>query len=246
MVRACIRNAIFEEIIDKDFTTDVELVFDATKDRKIEYLTVAEMKHLADYSFDHVNLNFTSHQMIITAIFTGMRLGEIQGLRWQDVNSNFKSITIQHALNEQSQTLIPTKNKSSKRVIRINAKLADMFKNMQSHKRNQFVFTNQYGRVPTSAAVNKTLRTSLKELKINRKGFHFHSLRHTHVAYLLYSGIDLYAISKRLGHSDLGTTTRIYSYLIEEYKAKTDSKIESVLDNIDIETKGKLDVQNEF
>ncbi|WP_407659084.1 tyrosine-type recombinase/integrase [Lactiplantibacillus brownii] len=65
---------------------------------------------------------------------------------------------------------------------------------------------NQYETVPTSAAVNQTLRESLKVLEIKRVGFHFHSLRHTHVVYLLYCGADLYAISKCLGHSDLATT----------------------------------------
>lgn len=232
LIRACVHNAIYEDIITKDFTENVELVFNPDKSRKIEYLNIEEMKKLSDYSFSHINNNFTSHQMILTAIYTGMRLGEIQGLQWQDINTDFKTITVQHALNESTQELIPTKNKSSNRTIRINQELTDMFAEMKHHSRASLVFTNQYNTVPTSAAVNKTLRTSLKALKISRKGFHFHSLRHTHVAYLLSCGADLYAISKRLGHSDLGTTTRVYSYLIEEYKAKTDTQIETYLDNI--------------
>lgn len=65
----------------------------------------------------------------------------------------------------------------------------------------------------------------MKDVGIEKQGFHFHSLRHVHVAYLLSKGIDIYAISKRLGHSDITITLRAYSYLIDEYKAKNDSLI---------------------
>ncbi|MEY8718927.1 hypothetical protein [Ligilactobacillus murinus] len=47
----------------------------------------------------------------------------------------------------------------------------------------------------------------------------------------MYYGVDVYAISKRLGHADLTTTTRKYSYLIDEFKAKSDDHIEDLLNN---------------
>lgn len=94
------------------------------------------------------------------------------------------------------------------------------------------VFENQYGTIPTSAAVNKTLRECLSAVGISKRGFHFHSLRHTHVAYLLSEGIDIYAIAKRLGHSDITTTTRIYSYLIDEFKTRTGDLIANSLDKL--------------
>ncbi|MFD1465613.1 tyrosine-type recombinase/integrase [Lapidilactobacillus mulanensis] len=72
----------------------------------------------------------------------------------------------------------------------------------------------------------------LKELKIKRNRFHFHICRHTHVANLLSQGIELYAISKRLGHNDITVTSKVYSYLIEEYRVKTDSQIVTALDVI--------------
>ncbi|GHC14657.1 hypothetical protein EFN35_08930 [Pediococcus parvulus] len=58
--------------------------------------------------------------------------------------------------------------------------------------------------------------------------------RHTHVAFLLASGIDLYVISKRLGHSDLSTTSKIYAYLIDEFKARSDQKIEKELNKLTV------------
>lgn len=87
------------------------------------------------------------------------------------------------------------------------------------------VFLNNQHRIPTSNAVNKVLGQLLTEAGINRPGYHFHSIRHSHVAYLLYQGVDLYAISKRLGHSDMTITAKRYAYLIDEYREKQEQKI---------------------
>ena len=71
-----------------------------------------------------------------------------------------------------------------------------------------------------------------KTKKINKPSFHFHSLRHIHVAYLLSKNIDLYIISKRLGHSDISTTSRVYSYLIDEYKNRADNQISKFISSL--------------
>ncbi len=94
------------------------------------------------------------------------------------------------------------------------------------------VFLNQYGTIPTSGAVNHTLRALLADLNITKRNFHFHSLRHSHVALLLANGIDIYAISKRLGHSNIKTTANTYAYLIDEYKDKTDQQIITALSSL--------------
>lgn len=52
------------------------------------------------------------------------------------------------------------------------------------------------------------------------------------MAYLLSIGVDIYAIAKRLGHSDVSTTIKTYSYLIDEYKEKNDSIITNGLDQL--------------
>lgn len=52
------------------------------------------------------------------------------------------------------------------------------------------------------------------------------------MAYLLSQGIDIYAIAKRLGHSDVSITTRTYSYMIDEYKAATDNLIVNAIDDL--------------
>jgi integrase len=72
----------------------------------------------------------------------------------------------------------------------------------------------------------------MKNAKIDKEGFHFHSLRHVHVAYLIGQGVDIYAISKRLGHANVNITLKVYAYLIDEYKAKNDNLIVEKLQKI--------------
>lgn len=235
-VRACVKNALYDKLITRDFTERTSVVFDKTRTQQIEYLNIAQMKKLVEYISSSLNTHFTSKYMILLAVYTGMRLGELQGLQWRDINFNFKTISVRRAWSDVEDDFKETKNKSSIRTIRVNDDILNYFRSLKQsvdpESSKQQVFLNQYGTVPTSNAVNKTLRESLKKINIEKRGFHFHSLRHTHVAYLLANQIDLYAISKRLGHSDIGTTSRVYSYLIDEYKAKTDTEIENALKQI--------------
>lgn len=72
----------------------------------------------------------------------------------------------------------------------------------------------------------------MRQNGISKQGFHFHSLRHVHVAFLISKGVDIYAISKRLGHSNVTVTLNTYSYLIDEYKAKNDDLITNKLSQL--------------
>lgn len=231
LIHACVKDAIYDGVIAKDFVQNTNIVFSRKKTRIIDYLNIDEMNHLVNYILKTKNSNFTSKYMILLAIYTGARLGELQALTWKDVNFNFRTISITKSWHEGLQEFKDTKNESSKRIIRVNHSVLTVLKDLKL-KNKDMVFKNQYNTVPTSSGVNKTLRECLKVCKIDKPSFHFHSLRHTHVAFLLSKGIDLYIISKRLGHSDISTTSRVYSYLIDEYKMKSDNEIESALSTI--------------
>lgn len=175
---------------------------------------------------------FTSRYMIATAIYTGMRLSEIQALTWNDIDWFHHTLSITKSWNATTREFKSTKNDSSYRKIKVNSELLDLLKILFDRSISNMVFLDQYGSIPTSNAVNKTLRSILSELNIHRYNFHFHSLRHSHVALLLAKGVDIYAISKRLGHKDISTTINTYTYLIDEYKHKNDEKIISALSSL--------------
>lgn len=232
IIRACVKSAILDDYLIKDFTQGVTLTSNHDKEWDVDYLNLDEIKRLIKLCTDTLDPEYTSRYMILTAIYTGMRISEIQGLTWRDVNFATRTIHIDKSWDAKTKLFKPTKNDSSVRDITFNQSLAKILLNLKHSSQSTMVFMNGQHSIPTSNGVNKTLRALLKELKINRKGFHFHSLRHSHVALLLANGIDLYAISKRLGHSNINTTSNVYAYLIDEYKAKTDQQIINALDNL--------------
>lgn len=166
--------------------------------------------------------------MILTAIYTGMRLGEIAGLTWKDIDFMHQTISVNKSYSYVQGELKEPKNRSSKRVIAVNQGLLSVLKQLRGHS-SVMVFANEQNTIPTSNAVNKALRVALAQCGLDKANYHFHSLRHSHVAFLLYQGIDLYAISKRLGHADLTTTMKKYAYLIQEYEASQNKQIANKL-----------------
>lgn len=227
LYHAAVKDGLYDGIFKKDFIQGTSLVFNKNNTRKIEYLNETELKTLVKYLLDTRQRNNTSKYMIITALMTGMRPGEVGGLRWPDINRNFNIITIKQSWNESTKDFEPLKNETSYRHIKVDPWLIDLLDELPTQQDSQKrVFANHYyGTIPTSSAVNKVITDSLKSCNIDRKGFHFHSCRHAHVAYLLSQGIDIYAISKRLGHADVIVTMRVYAYLIDEFKARNDEKI---------------------
>lgn len=233
IVRASVRSAILDDFILKDFTQNVTLTANTNKIVKVDYLSLAEIQKLVNEIMSSTgNHRYTSRYMILLAIFSGMRLSEIQALTWNDIDMIHQTITINKSWNTTTKSFKPTKNKSSNRTIKIDRECLQFIYKLKIHSKSNMVFMSQFGTVPTSNAVNHTLRSLLKKLGIHRNNFHFHSLRHSHVALLLANGIDLYPISKRLGHSNTTTTSEIYAYLIDEYKNRSDQQILNALANI--------------
>ncbi|WP_251547927.1 site-specific integrase [Limosilactobacillus caecicola] len=233
VVRECVKNAIVDNLINKDFTIGVKLGGDESRSLHVEYLNIAEINTLVKYLKNGRQPRYTSRYMILTAIYTGMRLGEIMALTWHDVNFNFKTITINKSWNYVGGGgFKKTKTPSSIRTIRINDSLLRLLAELKDNHQDM-VFMNANNQIPSSNAVNTLLRKSLAACDMSKQDFHFHSLRHSHVAYLLANGIPLYAISKRLGHSNTTITANKYAYLIDEFKARSDEMIENSLNKID-------------
>lgn len=223
-IRSCVGYAIDDDIITKDFTHNVKLVNNKEREYKVEYLTNDELVTLKNAVIGKLNRYNTSRYMILTAIYTGMRKSEIQALTWKDIDFLHATISISKSWDENKKAFKSTKTESSKRTIKVNRELLNHLADLKANQ-SVMVFQNVLGTIPTSNALNKCLRSIMASCKLKKQGFHFHSLRHVHVAYLLGKGVDIYAISKRLGHSNITVTLKTYSYLIEEYKAKNDTLI---------------------
>ncbi len=223
-VRTCINYAIDDDIVTKNFTSNVKVVSNKGRKRKVEYLTMKEIQLLRDSVLDGIDRYSVSRYMIYLALYTGMRKGEIQALTWNDIDFLHHTITINKSWDDLTKTLKPTKTASSNRVIPVNPEVLNRLSDLKAN-RSTVVFRNVLGNIPTSTALNKCLRSIMRAAGIEKQGFHFHSLRHVHVAYLLAKGVDIYGISKRLGHANISITQNTYAYLIDEFQAKNNDEI---------------------
>ncbi|MED7629232.1 UNVERIFIED_CONTAM: site-specific integrase, partial [Lactobacillus helveticus] len=124
-IRTCVKDAVSEGLIQKDFTDRIELVWDKHKGREIKYLSVKEINRLVDYALTHPTVE---NRLIVAGLYTGARLGELSALTWQDVNEPFKTVTISKSMEAHTREIKEPKNKYSKRTIRVNQAFFDLIK----------------------------------------------------------------------------------------------------------------------
>jgi integrase len=177
--------------------------------QRIRYLSEDEEKRL----LEDLKNNELLKNIIIFAVNTGMRRGEIFNLTWFDLDFNRNVLNVR-----QTKT-------GKDRVIPMNDKIRLILENMP--KTNEFVFTSPRtnGKL---VDVKKGFRKALEEAKIF--DFHFHDLRHTFATRLADMGVPLSVIAELLGHSNIRMTKR-YSHATDKAKLEAVQKLAKIKTN---------------
>lgn len=160
------------------------------------------------------------------AFYTGMRKGEINALRWTDIEGNIIHVRRSVAQKIKGRPLIetPPKNKSSYRDLQIPKPLMTILEEHKERQKKDRRFRNDY-RVCGGM-------DCLRDSSITNRNFQYadaaglphiriHDFRHTHASLLANAGVNIQEIARRLGHSDIKMTWDVYSHLYpkEEEKA---------------------------
>ena len=142
------------------------------------------------------------------AFHTGMRLGEIINLTWNQVTLSEKLIRVANT----KEFMIKGKKE---RVIPINEKLFKLLSNKLTKyytlQEPEYVF-NKNGFRFNADYISKCFKKTVRTIKGINQGLHFHSLRHSFASNLAKNGVSLFIIKELLGHRDI-STTQIYSHL---------------------------------
>jgi integrase len=140
--------------------------------------------------------------IVLFALMSGARLGEILNLRWEDVDLPNRTARIQsrHAYRVKGGKV---------RTVPLNVTLTEILSSRAT--REGIVFTGKRGKQVDSNYVSQKFREIVRSLGFDR-GIHFHSLRHTFASLLVKSGVSLYKVQKLLGHSS-SRVTEMYAYL---------------------------------
>lgn len=232
VIKSCVQSALDDGLITKNFTSNVKIEGNKSRKREVTYLNASEIEKTISECESNLQPKYPSRYIILTAFFTGARIGEITALHWQDIDFKNNTISINKSLDQATHELGATKNDSSVRTITVSSKLLEYLKQLQDNHEDYVFALPTTHMPPSNNAVNKALREILKKAGINKPTYHIHSIRHTHVGYLIYQGVDIYAISKRLGHSNLTVTLDTYANLLDEYQNKENKKIVDLLDRL--------------
>jgi len=188
--------------VDQNPVKEVKFLREDLKER---ILKPEEIQKLLDEANDGLR------PVIITALNTGMRLGEMLSLKWHQVNLQAGFIQIEHAKNGKM------------RKIPMNATLTELFENVKKEG-SEYVFL-RYGKPIRS--VRTAWENALRRAGI--QGCRFHDLRHTFATYALITGADLVSIRDILGHSDIRMTSR-YAHSNDELKKRAVESISNLMD----------------
>ena len=160
--------------------------------------------------------------------YTGMRVGEVCALKWDDIDLDEGMINVSKTMSELPKgqyELTTPKTPASVRNIRIGGTLIKLLKRHkitqkknkleygQHYSNSNFVCTKENGSVTRMSTMRYLNRVVNYEMEIE---FSFHSLRHTHATLLLEAGANFKHIQKRLGHSKLSTTMDTYSHVTDK------------------------------
>jgi integrase len=141
--------------------------------------------------------------IIIVALNTGMRKGEILGLKWRDIDIQRKTIHLSDTKNGDDR-YVPMNDIVIKTIIAV-----------PKNKDSAYIFCNQRGE--PYGDIKKSYLSAVKKAGII--DFHFHDLRHTFASQLVMAGVDLNTVRDLLGHKSLEMTLR-YSHLSPEHKQR--------------------------
>lgn len=183
-------------------------------------LTDNERKRLEKYLIDNICLCNVS---ILLCLYTGLRIGELCGLQWKDIDFRRGCLTVCKTVQRISlgngKTVISIdtpKTDSSARVVYIPLFIIEMLKKFRQ-KPDIFVLSNRIK--PTEP---RTLQHKFKRILNNCKigDISFHALRHTYATMCVEKQFDIKTLSELLGHSDVKITLNTYVHSSEKLKRK--------------------------
>ena len=214
-LKGAVLDAVDEGLIDRDPTRKAVIKGKAPSTKKIKYLNQFELHTLlASLELkDEVNWDY----FILLVAKTGMRFSEALALTPKDFDFYHQTLSISKTWDYKGAGgFQPTKNKSSVRKIQIDwqsvIRFSELVKGLPD---DQPIFVD--GKVYNST-VNDVLSRHCE--RCNIPVISIHGLRHTHASLLLFTGVSIASVARRLGHSSMTTTQKTYLHIIQELENK--------------------------
>ena len=214
-IKGAILDAVDEGLIPRDPTRKVIIKGKQPRIKKMKYLNQFELHAmLADLDLgDEASWDW----LILLIAKTGLRFSEALGLTPDDFDFAHQTLSVSKTWDyKNGGGFVPTKNESSVRKVQLDwqliMQLSGLLKNLP-HDKPIFV----QGKVYNSTA-NDVLARHCKNVDV--PVISIHGLRHTHASLLLFAGVSIASVSRRLGHASMTTTQETYLHVIRELENK--------------------------
>ncbi|MBC8580948.1 tyrosine-type recombinase/integrase [Zhenhengia yiwuensis] len=235
-LRTCLNDAIKQGYITRNYCSLVTIPKteseECDKEKEITFFTPEEQQIFLSSLEKHRN-----KALFILALGSGLRLGELMALKWEDIDLDNNMINITRAISQISKvgkdgsrtwSILehPPKTKSSIRTIPIPTKVKDALKTHRAQQNkeklkhgelyqdNNLVFCTELGNYIDTRNLTRSYARALVKAGIPHKKFH--SMRHTYATRLFESDVPIKTVQALMGHSDIATTMNIYTHVIPE------------------------------
>ncbi|MTD41642.1 tyrosine-type recombinase/integrase [Erwinia sp. CPCC 100877] len=228
VLKSALNKAYSEKLIFLNPCQD--LTIPTKSKREISALSKQEQLQIEQAAFEERGCS-----AIILALYTGLRIGEISGLKWSDIDFEKNIIYIKRTLYRIPSTkkggkteiiITEPKTKSSLRSIPLAKNLKTYLLNKKMQQTSEYVIACK-GSYSEPRVISYRFKKVL--LKAKMKPIHFHVLRHTFATRCVEQGIDIAAVSKLLGHASIKLTLDTYTDSLWESRKEAVSKLDEQL-----------------
>ena len=210
-LKGSILDAVDEGLLDRDPTRKAIIKGKTPSVKKVKYINQFELHTLLDTL--ELKNEISWEWLILLIAKTGLRFSEALALTPADFNFSRQSISVSKTWDYKGEGgFLPTKNQSSIRKVQIDwqtvIQFSQLIKDLQA---DQPIFVK--GKVYNST-VNGVLERYCKKAEV--PVISIHGLRHTHASLLLFAGVSIASVARRLGQSSMNTTQKTYLHIIQE------------------------------
>lgn len=179
--------------------------------------------------------NETYKNVCIVALYTGMRVNEILGLTWENIDFDKKLIHVRHSLyykNKQNYKLTPPKSSSSVRDIPMLSNVCELLQELKKDRSKGFVFQTKDNKPIDYTSINRRIGVIVE--RMNKDGIlvehmTMHCFRHTFATRCIKQGMTPQTLKTIMGHSTLAITMDLYAHVEIDTKQLEMLKLENII-----------------
>ncbi|AKT48861.1 integrase [Olsenella sp. oral taxon 807] len=217
LLKGAVLDAVDEGLVPRDPTRKAIIKGKAPRPKKSRYLNQFELhKLLAGLNLGQ---KISWEWFILLVAKTGLRFSEALAITPVDFDFTKQTLSVSKTWDyKNGGGFVPTKNRSSVRKVQIDWQLIVQFSVLiKDLPESEPMFVKQGKKVYNSTA-NNVLARLCKEAGV--PVIPIHGLRHTHASLLLFAGVSIASVAKRLGHASMNTTEKTYLHIIQELENK--------------------------